>query len=202
MFSGEEDAVEGPREPVAERGWKLRVEERIAATRPCFLFPAQRGPCHEFAVLQVEPRELADDPRRPLRDEHVACRRARAATGEQNTTGRFTDLPAGPHQLRVQDATGNLLEVTITIEDRYRPRWFLATFAPGGTPVRVDLHGRDYAGGTTELAGTGPEAAGERDAAIRAGLERYVATLEALCREAPYNWFNFYDFWSHADKSP
>ena len=26
--------------------------------------------------------------------------------------------------------------------------------------------------------------------------ERYVATLEALCREAPYNWFNFFDFWA------
>ena len=49
------------------------------------------------------------------------------------------------------------------------------------------------------LAAAGPAAAAERDAAIRTGLERYVATLEALCREAPYNWFNFYDFWADAD---
>ena len=41
-----------------------------------------------------------------------------------------------------------------------------------------------------------------RDAAVRAALERYVATLEALCREAPYNWFNFYDFWADAKASP
>jgi len=41
----------------------------------------------------------------------------------------------------------------------------------------------------------------DRDAAIRAAVERYVATLEALCREAPYNWFNFYDFWADADAS-
>jgi len=27
-------------------------------------------------------------------------------------------------------------------------------------------------------------------------LERYVARLEHYCRLAPYNWFNFYDFWS------
>lgn len=27
-------------------------------------------------------------------------------------------------------------------------------------------------------------------------MRRYVAWLEALCREAPYNWFNFYDFWA------
>ena len=44
-----------------------------------------------------------------------------------------------------------------------------------------------------------PGPAGERDAAIRAALERYVATLEALCRSAPYNWFNFFDFWADAD---
>jgi hypothetical protein len=52
------------------------------------------------------------------------------------------------------------------------------------------------------LAANGPQAAAERDAAVRAGLERYVATLEALCREAPYNWFNFYDFWADAAPMP
>ena len=30
-------------------------------------------------------------------------------------------------------------------------------------------------------------------------MQRYVSTLEALCREAPYNWFNFYDFWADAE---
>jgi len=29
-------------------------------------------------------------------------------------------------------------------------------------------------------------------------LERYVARLDHYCRLAPYNWFNFYDFWSEA----
>ena len=29
-------------------------------------------------------------------------------------------------------------------------------------------------------------------------LERYVARLEHYCRFAPYNWFNFYDFWGEA----
>lgn len=28
-------------------------------------------------------------------------------------------------------------------------------------------------------------------------LAAYAACLERHCREAPYNWFNFYDFWSH-----
>ncbi len=31
---------------------------------------------------------------------------------------------------------------------------------------------------------------------VHAALARYVALLEAACREAPYNWFNFYDFWA------
>jgi predicted LPLAT superfamily acyltransferase len=35
----------------------------------------------------------------------------------------------------------------------------------------------------------------QRDADLRAALQDYVARLEALCREAPYNWFNFHDFW-------
>lgn len=35
-----------------------------------------------------------------------------------------------------------------------------------------------------------------RDAQVAAALASYVARLEALCREFPYNWFNFHDFWN------
>lgn len=38
----------------------------------------------------------------------------------------------------------------------------------------------------------------ERDARVRAAVERYAARLEHHCREAPYNWFNFHDFWKRA----
>ena len=31
---------------------------------------------------------------------------------------------------------------------------------------------------------------------VAATMRRYVALLERHCREAPYNWFNFYDFWA------
>ncbi|MDM0112398.1 acyl-CoA synthetase [Variovorax sp. J22R133] len=34
-----------------------------------------------------------------------------------------------------------------------------------------------------------------REPQIRQALEAYVKRLEALCREHPYNWFNFHDFW-------
>jgi len=36
----------------------------------------------------------------------------------------------------------------------------------------------------------------ERQAALRAHLQRYAARLEHYCRLAPDNWFNFYEFWS------
>ncbi len=34
-----------------------------------------------------------------------------------------------------------------------------------------------------------------REQLIRQTLHAYVARLESLCREAPFNWFNFYDYW-------
>lgn len=35
-----------------------------------------------------------------------------------------------------------------------------------------------------------------QEAALREALQRYVAILEGICHETPYNWFNFYDFWA------
>lgn len=40
-----------------------------------------------------------------------------------------------------------------------------------------------------------PRDPAEKEALIRQALQDYVARLESLCREAPYNWFNFYDYW-------
>jgi predicted LPLAT superfamily acyltransferase len=41
-----------------------------------------------------------------------------------------------------------------------------------------------------------PADAAARDNLLRDALQGYVQRLEDLCREAPYNWFNFYDFWN------
>jgi len=38
-----------------------------------------------------------------------------------------------------------------------------------------------------------------RDAAIRSAVVAYAACLERHCRAAPYNWFNFFDFWRPKD---
>jgi predicted LPLAT superfamily acyltransferase len=35
----------------------------------------------------------------------------------------------------------------------------------------------------------------DRGAQLRPWITRYAARLEHYCRLAPYNWFNFYDFW-------
>ncbi|MHB1188115.1 LpxL/LpxP family acyltransferase [Thiobacillus sp.] len=35
----------------------------------------------------------------------------------------------------------------------------------------------------------------ERDTAVQAAVVAYAACLERHCRAAPYNWFNFFDFW-------
>ncbi|MFM2340807.1 MAG: hypothetical protein RLZZ592_460 [Pseudomonadota bacterium] len=54
----------------------------------------------------------------------------------------------------------------------------------------------------------GPGAQAALDAAVHEAMRRHVALLERLCRETPYNWFNFFDFWAtarptrHADDVP
>ena len=35
----------------------------------------------------------------------------------------------------------------------------------------------------------------ERGAAIATAVQRYAECLTRYCRQAPYNWFNFFDFW-------
>ncbi|HVR51312.1 MAG TPA: acyl-CoA synthetase [Pseudorhodoferax sp.] len=55
--------------------------------------------------------------------------------------------------------------------------------------------GRHYSLRFEPLADFRAVAPDRLDAEIEAALGRYVAWLESLCREAPYNWFNFYDFW-------
>ncbi|MCW5657543.1 MAG: acyl-CoA synthetase [Burkholderiaceae bacterium] len=41
-----------------------------------------------------------------------------------------------------------------------------------------------------------PADARARDNLLRDAMQAYVQRLESLCRGAPTNWFNFYDFWN------
>jgi predicted LPLAT superfamily acyltransferase len=40
------------------------------------------------------------------------------------------------------------------------------------------------------------EAGRGREQLVRETMQKYAARLEHYCRQAPYNWFNFYDYWS------
>ncbi|RDU96501.1 acyl-CoA synthetase [Trinickia dinghuensis] len=67
-----------------------------------------------------------------------------------------------------------------------RPVIFLTGVYRGGN--RYDVH-------FEALADFSDTARGDRAAQVEAAVERYAALLEKHCRNAPYNWFNFFDFW-------
>lgn len=62
---------------------------------------------------------------------------------------------------------------------------FSGLYKGGG---RYDLHFKNLGDGT-------PLPRAERSAALVSQVHGFVACLEAWCKEAPYNWFNFYDVW-------
>jgi predicted LPLAT superfamily acyltransferase len=71
-----------------------------------------------------------------------------------------------------------------------RPVLLMVGLYRGGN--RYDIHFEPLA----DFSGV---ARGERDAAQREALVRYAARLAHYAREAPYNWFNFFDFWQRDD---
>jgi predicted LPLAT superfamily acyltransferase len=57
------------------------------------------------------------------------------------------------------------------------------------------LGGNRYAIHFDTLADFSAVERGQRDAAVEEAINRYAALLDNYCRQAPYNWFNFFDFW-------
>jgi predicted LPLAT superfamily acyltransferase len=64
--------------------------------------------------------------------------------------------------------------------------------------VGLYLGGNRYTIHFEPLADFSDIARGQRDAAVQAAITRYAALLDHYCRKAPYNWFNFFDFWQAA----
>jgi predicted LPLAT superfamily acyltransferase len=60
------------------------------------------------------------------------------------------------------------------------------------------LGGNRYAIHFDPLADFSDVARDQVDAAMKAAITRYAALLDQYCRKAPYNWFNFFDFWQPA----
>lgn len=68
-----------------------------------------------------------------------------------------------------------------------RPVIFMTGLYSGGN--RYDVH-------FETLADFSAVSRADRDATIEAAMQRYVALLEKHCHASPYNWFNFFPFWS------
>lgn len=66
------------------------------------------------------------------------------------------------------------------------PVFFMTGLYRGGN--RYDIHFEPLA----DFSDLPPRG---RTAAVEAAMTRYAALLERHCRMAPYNWFNFFDFW-------
>lgn len=71
-----------------------------------------------------------------------------------------------------------------------RPVIFMTGLYRGGN--RYDIH-------FEKLADFSEVRRDERAAEVQAALVRYVALLEKHCLAAPYNWFNYFDFWQDDD---
>ncbi|MCB1906693.1 MAG: acyl-CoA synthetase [Rhodocyclaceae bacterium] len=66
---------------------------------------------------------------------------------------------------------------------------FMAGLYLGGNRYRIRF---------VELVDFATVGRAERPAALDAAIHGYAAELERCCRQAPYNWFNFFDFWAAA----
>jgi predicted LPLAT superfamily acyltransferase len=73
---------------------------------------------------------------------------------------------------------------------------FMAGLYHGGN--RYELRFAELA----DFRGQGAESRAETDRQVREATLRYVAQLESLCLESPYNWFNFFDFWADDANAP
>ncbi len=67
-----------------------------------------------------------------------------------------------------------------------RPVLFMTGLYRGGN--RYDIHFETLA----DFSSVAPRG---RTLAVQAAMTRYAALMERFCRTAPYNWFNFFDFW-------
>ena len=88
--------------------------------------------------------------------------------------GRPAHFPAGPFRMAAM---------------LRRPVYFMSALYRGTN--RYDLH--------FELL-TDLSRVDNPGGAVQELLDRYVAELERHCRSAPYNWFNFYEFWKSAEQ--
>jgi len=103
--------------------------------------------------------------------------------GTEGPRSTFIELPFLGHAARFSDGP---LRLAMLLRRRVV---FMAALYRGGR--RYDVHLEPLADFTQPS--TDPA---QRDNRLHEALQAYVQRLEALCREAPTNWFNFFDFWN------
>ena len=180
----------------------------------CLLFGAHFG---SFEAARAVGRRERDVPISLLMYEENA-RKIRASLAAINPRlaaeviglGRLDSLITVADRLSRGHVIGVLADRNVDGKDRVRYD-FLGTPAafPQG-PFRVALLLRRpivlmvgvYRGGRTydvyfePLADASASRPSDPEAWIDEVMRRYVARLEHYCRAAPFNWFNFYDFWA------
>lgn len=128
------------------------------------------------AMLQIRDRLAANGLVGLLGDRSLAAESARAKPLQLPFLGRPAPFGDGPFRLAALLRQRVVFMVGLYLGgDRYEVR-----FVP-----LADFRARE-------------SDAAARERRIEAALCDYVALLESLCREHPYNWFNFHDFW-HED---
>ena len=180
----------------------------------CLLFGAHFG---SFETARVVGRRYRDLPVSLLMYE-VNARKIRMALAAINPRleteviglGRLDSLILVAERLRAGHFVGVLADRNVDGKDMRRIPFLgaEAAFPQGPFRVAMLLHrpvvmmagvykGRGRYEVRFELLAPAREARpADPEAWLDEIMRRYVSRLEALCREAPYNWFNFYDFWA------
>ncbi|RAI58313.1 LpxL/LpxP family acyltransferase [Roseicella frigidaeris] len=164
---------------VADRGCPVDLAvmmHEANAARLKAVFDALGGAARQAAVIPLGTAEAMLRARECLeRGGLVGLLADRAPRAERVLEVPFlgapAPLPTGPHLLAAVLEAPVLLAFGI-----WRgPRHYEVRFEPFAEPLPPGREGRA--------------------AAVAERVRRYAARLEAVCREHPYNWFNFYDVW-------
>ena len=107
------------------------------------------------------------------------------AAAQQSQRSRSLRLPFLGRPARFSDGPFRLAALL------RRPVYFMAGLYHGGN--RYEVRFIELADFRDAAPPANPDA---REARILEAMQAYVVLLESLCRESPYNWFNFFDFWA------
>jgi len=196
------------------------LEVYLGARRGCLLVGAHLGSFEALRALGVRLQEL------PLKvlmyREHNAV--ITGLLGDLNADIADTVIPLGriDAMLQVRDAldAGQMVGVLgdrLGESDKAVDCEFLGlpTRMPAGPGLLVAATGAPalmclalYRGANRydihleALPGLGTVSRRDRSSAVAAWTRHYAARLEAHARDAPWNWFNFYDYWTEDAPGP